>query len=597
MSRRRVPVDVWGLLVIAVVIVLTHARLVRHGMVFGEPSWLFHFAKRVAVGGDVPYRDFVFPDGPLAIYVDAAFQGGFGGKYYASLYAGLFVEVLRVFVVWAIARRVAGVAAASLLAAFCAFDPVFGPGHHASASYAQLFIGIAGLALLNASRADARRARWWFVVAGAAIGAVAAAQPTTWLAATVMLAAVSAVMMVRDAGTRRAFGAMWLGNAAAVTVLAVLLTAAGALGAAVEQTILDAPARAGGDALGTLLDALSGGALVSGDHAWWSGLLVFLALPAAAIAGVLYATRRTDDVPVAHVGVSIAPLGVLLLVFGRSAHFELLTDLPRAFLLAVTVLAAAWPERLRATFGIEPLAAIALGALPLAADLAAVAAIAGRDGADVASLVLGTMLVILASPAIVPAAKRWLCGALAVTAAVPVAVALHADLPPFARPVAVDGTLAETSHRSTDRALHGLRISRTRQLSLDWLRHHARGRRTCFVDGDLPIVYTFFRCRNPTRLDTTAPAFHTAADAADALAALHRAPPEVIFVQTHQPRRGLHRALEPLLRTHYTLVDLGTHAFGPALTPRAAAASDRIDAVAVYLRRPAPAAAGPEDAR
>lgn len=584
MSRRRVPVDVWGFLAIAAVIVVTHARLVRHGMVFGEPSWLFHFAKRAAVGGDVPYRDFVFPDGPLAIYVDAAFQGVFGGKYYASLYAALFVEVLRVFVVWAIARRVAGVAAASLLAAFCAFDPIFGPAHHASAPYAQLFVGVAGLALLLAARGGAR---WWFGIAGLAIGAIAAAQPTTWLAATVMLGAVSAAMLGRgtDTGVRRALAAIWIGNAAAVTVLAVLLAVAGALGAAVEQTIVDAPARAGSDAIGAVLDALSGGALVSHEHAWWSGLLVFLALPAAAIAGVLYAARRDGDVPVAAIGLLIAPLGVVLLAFGRSAHFELLTDLPRAFLLAVTIVAAAWPERLRAWFGIEPLVAIGLGALPLAADWAAAAATAGRGGADASSLVVGAMLVVLASPAIAAAARRWLCGALAASAVIGLAVALHADVPPFARPVAVDGTLAETSHRSRDRALHGLRISRARQISLDWLRHHARRRRTCFVDGDLPIVYTFFRCKNPTRLDSTAPAFHTAADARAALATLHRAPPELIFVQTHQPHRGLHLALEPLLRTHYQLVDLGRNAFGPELTPRAAAASDRIDAVAVYLRR------------
>src|SRR5216683_2873756 len=79
---RRIPADVIALVAITVGVIVTHVPFERHGMCFNDPSWYFHFGRRV-LDGDVPYRDFVFQVGPLPIYTDAAFQKIFGSTYVA----------------------------------------------------------------------------------------------------------------------------------------------------------------------------------------------------------------------------------------------------------------------------------------------------------------------------------------------------------------------------------------------------------------------------------------------------------------------------------------------------------------------------------
>lgn len=143
-----------SLIAIALVMVLSHYHLVRRGIAFDDPSWCFHFGRRI-VDGAAPYRDYVYQGGPLPIYVDGLFQSMFGSSYAASLNAALAIAILRVFVVWMIVRRLAGAGAATLLAVWCGFDPVFAVHYHASASYTQLFVVLAGLFLLLAAQRGA----------------------------------------------------------------------------------------------------------------------------------------------------------------------------------------------------------------------------------------------------------------------------------------------------------------------------------------------------------------------------------------------------------------------------------------------------------
>lgn len=138
--------DALALAAIAAVVIGSRLLYVRHGLCFNDPTWFFHFGRRIA-HGDVPYRDFVFQVGPLPIYVDAAFQRVLGETYAASLDAAIGLTLVRVFVMWLLVKRLAGLLAAALVAVFCVFEPTFGTAHHWSTQYAQLFVVLFAAAL------------------------------------------------------------------------------------------------------------------------------------------------------------------------------------------------------------------------------------------------------------------------------------------------------------------------------------------------------------------------------------------------------------------------------------------------------------------
>lgn len=214
----------------------------HHGISFNDSAWYYHFGRR-ALAGDVPYRDYVFQVGPLPIYVDAAFQRMFGSSYLASMYAALFIRILRVGVAWMLARRLAGARCAALFATFCALDQVVGWAHHWSWCYAELFVLLSGLCFVLAARAEReRRALGFLALAGMTSALVVSARQATAVMLGVVLVATTVMLALRkEYFTRRRLLALGGGFALGLLVVFGALAALGALGPAIQQLFLDAP--------------------------------------------------------------------------------------------------------------------------------------------------------------------------------------------------------------------------------------------------------------------------------------------------------------------------------------------------------------------
>lgn len=622
---RAAAIDAAALVLIALAVVGSHVALIRRGMGFDDPAACFHYGKRI-LDGAAPYRDFVYQAGPVPPYVDSLFQRWFGARYTASLDGAMAVTIVRVLVLWMIARRLAGVVAAALLAVWCALDPTFALPYDASASYAQLLVALAGLALLVAARrgepqdgdgdggsepaGDARgeRAiRIYLALGGASAGLVAAARPGAAAAIAIVLAIASLVPQARRACfSRPRLVALWGGFAAGLALVFGLLAIAGLLGPAVQQMIADPPAMHGLRIVPAVLDAISGGGVNALYRSWWGGLLVFAGLSLATVGTVLYLAARGRS----GTGHTLAVLGfaalLLLGLYTRYAALEWLVDLPRVFLTVIAVLAVAAPARLRLWFGISPLVALALGALPLASDWAMQAALPGRDASDVPSLVTGALLVTLATRHLAPRGKTLLCGALAVAAVVHLAAAYRHHLVPFLDPQLADGTLSDNKLSSNRPVLRGILISEARRKAVDWLAAQVPPDSTCFIYGNVPVLYDVLGCRNPTQVDTIAIGELSTRDAEQAVAALHAQPPDVIIAHDRipmippllprrsdqlelygwfdpEPIRALHMGLHTLL-DQYEQVGVVGDILGPALAARADASPDHINAIRVFRR-------------
>lgn len=605
---QRMPVDAVAFLAIAVAIIVTQDSLARRGLCFDDPSWYFHFGHRTALG-DAPYRDYVFHGGPLPIYVDALSQGVFRGVHVASLHAAMLIKILRVFVAWAIARRLAGIPAALALSVFCALDPLFGFAHHASSAYTQLFISLGALWLLHASRGVARPERTTqlhLALAGLSAALVASVQPGSLTAIAVLLGIASAGMTVRkEYFTRSRLVALWLGFAAGIAVLCGALALAGALGPALQQMVLDTPPAAGHHGVSAVVDALSGGAL--GAHSGltgWGNLLLFLGLPMALVIALLALASRDRPLTLGAIGVAAVPIAIVVGLMTRHAQLDFLSDVPRTLLAGIVGLAIAFPARLRAWLGIEPLVAIGLGGLPLASDWAREMALPGRGSGDPTALVVGAILLILASRQLAPRGKAAFCAALALVAITGTCVLLRDRVNPFAADRAADGTLDQNTRRSPNHRLRGMKIRRARTEALAWLGRSVPPGSTCFIDGNLPVLYTLLSCHNPTRLDLTAAGAFTELDARDALAALRASPPDYLITQHSELRdpppgagtgddtphrddldRALHRDLHDLFG-QYEPVGTVADALSPDVRPQADPSADQLGAIRVYRRTP-----------
>jgi hypothetical protein len=606
---RRTPVDLIGLVVIAAAIVVTHKRFILHGMCFNDPSWYFHFGHRVAAEKAVPYRDFVFQVGPLPIYVDATFQAIFGSKYAASLYAALFIKVLRVWVVWAIVRRLASLRAAGLIAVYCALDPLFMFAHHWSTAYVHLFITLAGLFLLLASRATRERAALTHLaLAGLSAALIMSARQSAAIMVGLVLAASAAALVLRRELTPRRLLALGAGYAAGVVLLFGALAALGALGPAIQQMFLDAPQKKGIEGLPAALDAISGGAFTMPEHHWAIGFLLYLALPAVVVGAVLYLASHEREIALQTIGLVLIPIAFFIGLLVRYAELNYFSDLPRTFFTATTALAVLAPQRVRAWFGVPPLLAIAFGGLPLACDWALEMSFPGRGWGDAPSLILGVFLFALASSRLGGRAKTLLCGALAAASLINFAIAYRLDLNPFAKDTAGDGTRSETTESSANPRLRGLKVTQSRKLALDWLQQTVPPHSTCFVYGNLPVLYTLLGCQNPTRIDSTAADFITADDAEAAIEALRKHPPDYIIahekswmnppltldlegkVERYEglnPRASMviHTGLRALLRQYTSVGTVGKDAMPDYLAAQAAKQWDIIDQTRVYRKK------------
>lgn len=540
-ALRRVPLDAIALAAITLVVLVTHLPFVGRGMTWADPSWMWHFGNRT-LHGDVPYRDYVFQVGPAPVYLDAAFQWIFGETYLASMYAAVFVKILRIWVYWLLVRRLAGAPAAALFGVFAAFDPyVTAWPHHWSTTDAQLLFTACALAFVAAS--DAARAgaaegliRRRLALAGLAAGMVLATRQSTFVMMTVVLGPCTLLLLwKKELLTPPRFLALWLGFTAAVALVVLALAAQGALVPAIEQLFLEAPQKKNVSGIEAILDALSGGALVSTGprwgRSWWGGFLFFLGLPVVIAALVVYTVSRARAVALRTVALLAVPAAVAVGLVARHGLLFWHSDVPRTLFAATTAIAVLWPERMRRWFGVEPIVAVGVATLPLASDWALEMSLPGRGWGDPHALVPAVILFALASTRLVARLKTGLCAALAVAAVLSFALAIDRGDSPLHTHDYADGTLAENRLTVDHPALRGMRLSPHRVAVLGWILERVEPGTTCFIYGVIPAVYELARCTNPTKIDVTIPDFISATDAERAIAVLHAAPPDYLIAQ------------------------------------------------------------------
>jgi hypothetical protein len=595
---RRVPIDLIALVAIALVIVVSHRFFIYQGMGFGEPSWYFHFGHRVAVQHMAPYRDFVFHGGPLPIYLDAVFQGVFSSKYAASLYAALLIKVIRVWVIWMIVRRIASVRPAIAIAAFCAIDPLFAFASNWSTPYVHLFTSLAALFLVLATRAEGRRATVHFAAAGLFAALTVSADPRALIAVAIALLPTTALLVYRKELATRSFVALWSGFAAGFALVLAVLAALGALGPALSQMFGDMPGTGG------VLDAISGGALVSGDYSWFGGFLRYLGVPCLVVAAILWLGAREREISIQSVGLLLVPIAFILGLLGRYAEINYFTDLPRMFFTVTTALAVIAPDRLRSVFGVSPLLAIAFGALPLACDWAADSVTNGRSAGDSTALVVGVLLFTLASQRLTAHVKFVSSLVVALAAVINLLVLIKTGGAPYAQYPFGERPSNEAKFIANHRRMRGIAVTEARRDTIQWLKNTVPPKVSCFIYGNLPVLYTLLDCKNPTRLDSTAPSFATADDLAAALVALKANPPDYFYAHERMyppllfdlaTGRILHPGVDPtvhaalreLLADYVPVGRIGSN-IQPWLATQAALESDQLDAVRVYRRKSVP---------
>ncbi len=602
-----VPIDLIALVAIALAVIATHASVLQRGMPFNDPAWYFHFGQR-ALDGDVPYRDYVFQVGPLPIYVDAGFQSLFGERYLSSLYAGMFVKIVRVWIVWAIARRLAGARAAALFAAFCVLDVTFGWIHHWSTPYSQLFLTASGLCFVCAARAEGRRAYVMLALAGLFAGLVVSARQSTAILIALLLFGSSLILLARrEYFTARRVLALWGGYAAAFAIVFGALALLGASGPAVQQMFLDAPQKKSVSVLHSTLDAISGGALVLHGFSWWGGFLLLIGLPAVLVGVMLSWSARGRAVSSVTFALLAVPVLVVVGMLSRHAALATIHDLPRTFLTATTALAVLLPARMRSWLGVEPIVALGLGGLALASDWANEMSFPGRGWGDNVSTIVGAVLLLLASGKLAGRLKLVLCAGFAVIGLVHFTVCKLRDVHPFTKDTAVESKLADNKWSSRNPVLRGLRVTEARKEILHWLEQQVPPGSTCFMYGNLIAVYDLLRCDNPTRVDTTIADFLSIDDAHEVIATLRAAPPAFLIAQefsfanpsleveleghtSHyspvnpEAARVLHGGLRALL-PQYESVGYINHVIGPALEKQIEWAWDSVSGTRLYRRK------------
>ena len=150
-------------------------------------------------------------------------------------------------------------------------------------------------------------------------------------------------------------------------------------------------------------------------------------------------------------------------------------------------------------------------------------------------------------------------------------------------------------------------ISEPKRKAIEWLTSQVTPGSTCFVYGNLPVLYDLLDCKNPTRVDTTAPGALTAADAEEAIAALRRHPPDYLVAHDKtamvpalpaaldgrlesyggfnpEPIRELHVGLRALL-DQYEPVGMVGDILGATLSEKLDALPDHASAIRLYRHK------------
>jgi hypothetical protein len=231
----------------------------------------------------------------------------------------------------------------------------------------------------------------------------------------------------------------------------------------------------------------------------------------------------------------------------------------------------------------------------------------GRGWGDAPSLMTGAIVVSLASARLPARHKLLIAAVLAVTALGMSGAIIHNHANPFAQIDSADGTLSENRYRIDDPLLQGMRIHAARKKTIEWLRSQVPVGSTCFVYGNMPVLYDLLSCHNPTRIDTTAADFITAADAEQASAALREHPPDFLIAHEQQwmnppltldlsgelgrydglnPRasRAIHVGVRAILDQYESLGTIGEH-LSDAERNQISVQRDLVTAVRIYRRK------------
>jgi hypothetical protein len=509
-------------------VALARASLIDYGLGFSDTTWMFHFGRRV-LGGELPYRDFIFQTGPFPLFFEALLQKIFGSHYGVSMACNLLVMLATALLQYGVAVRLhVDRWAAALIILVTGLTVIPGSFFHWNKDLANFFCWLAAFAWL---RTPGTKVPLWKSPefrAGLALGCVFFSRQSngmvTAAAAFGTLGAASLFHQNRDLAWRTT--RLVSGWACTIVFVLLILQALGIGQLAIQQMVLDAAQKKSAGGIRSIADALTGGGAVLGPpYSVWSGIwqtnryaLLFLAVTGAI---VLWRPAFSFVVLAAW-----APA-----YFLERYPLTSWADLPRVF-LSFLALALAIPALSRKVKNLRlelnhlfPLV-IALGctwamemSVPLRGwvDYSVVLPMAFLTWLHFART--SQAIFVLASAALVAFALLY----------TPFKQYRAGDNP-FYGGGWREGGISELVSRDIPRIGRRL-IAPKRDALFTWLLPQVAPGSTCFVHGNWPVLYTILDCRNPTLLDTTIPDFFTSADGEKALRALRNAPPDWIIEQ------------------------------------------------------------------
>jgi len=521
----------------------------------------FHFGSRV-LQGQHAYRDFNYQVGPVAPYLDAAWQWLLGSTYAATLAAALAVRVAFALTIYAAARLTLTRAEAGAIALGLAL--LIPAVAHKSYGDAALASTLAAVALLALDRMKSAGSPYRLriplarialgAVSGAGLGLLLATRQSngvlTLLTLSMSVAGVLAVTFIvrrqssgdksrgvltpprgpHERGTGAIAGPVGLVTGLMFTLVAIAggLAWVGALDEAACQIFLEAGEKKPYGRMQMALDGLSGGTWGMG----WGSFFAAQVFPAGILL-IAWRGRTAFPLLIAFAG------GAVLSIFGRrdaEPWFWLVQDLPRLTLMLLLALGLGDVARRR----------------PGAWITAAVAAIGLGDGFGMQVSWIGRDHVSQAMPAIalLLAIHRWgLSTALQVRGEVDRSAAAQghprrhvAGLRPVAAvmlwaALALASSVAfaqgEKSHphvKATHPRLAGQLVPAEKSALLEALGRRLRPGDRAFIYGGAAPLYTLFGLENPTAVDMIYPDYVSTADGRSIARTLKADPPRWLIV-------------------------------------------------------------------
>jgi hypothetical protein len=517
--------DIVGMCAIWIAVAASTLPLAFHGMNGSDGSQIFHFANKL-LHGFFPYRDYVYQIGFVPIILDALFQAAFGERFLSSVVSLFIVRIGVITFLYLIARQFTSVTVATLAAAAAAF--LFPALYQGGAHYLVEFLLFASVYALIAGFSKCG-GRFLYGVAGALLaGIIAVRQPDGLF----ILASCVGVLICLKFRFKNRYRTRLLafhgGVFICLLILAGILIFNAALGEAVKQLFVDAPAKKQLSWIAGLADAASGGAT------GFASLFRYDILPTCAVACAAYLLWKRGPTAIALlapllfvlVGIGVCWQQVQQWRFGTSFDpylyaNALVYDLPRVFFCITIPVAIIWPNWFENTLRLPVPEFCVIGASTLGAVWARQLSWPGRGLTDNPILICATILVLIMCTGLSNSSKSKM-----LTALLCVAVGGFCVRAETGRQItAYEGFVHENAYSADHPILAGISVSRQKVEALAFLTRYIKGNESCFVFGSAPVLYTLLNCRNVTRIDSTYSDFFTAQDGAGAAADLVESKP------------------------------------------------------------------------